>query len=348
MGIFSVWRGVKALRAVAQAANEAEAERSQAPGPAPRGLAAGLGNVMAQALAPSVQARSEVRGEPLRGSEPQVVSGTAWREPAAAQEAALRARDAAFSVASLEDFAVQVAAAVSATWAGGEPGAVRMVMGDALWEPFAAAVTQYRSVDAKRAAKAGAGGRGTAAPERLGHPFQEGRPTAARLTGLHAGQWYYSARLTVHVTLRQELQAMLEAAPAQERAELAARFHGADITQWDEDWLFQRSAQPGGDPMIEPPACPACGASTRTDGQGRCLHCQQQVPFLTTGWLAAMITSHHPLYAMVREEYARGLAGDPELAARRLKMLARLNPRLAEQVAGQAGIDPRTLPDAPR
>jgi hypothetical protein len=259
VGIAKGWRHLRALKAIVHAANES-ASGSQGSSRPAQGMVAGLANVMADALAPLMAATAEQRGGPLPGSDPAVLNGSAWSQPVAAQAAKLQARDAAFDLRLLTRFAEQVVAAVVAVWTGADAGTVRPVMSDALWEPLAGATMM--------------GGRPDA-------PLGQQRP-AAHLAGLHTGTWYDSAQIIVHVTLSGPLPAGMP----------------VEMTEWDEDWLFQRSIRPGGDPMIRPQSCPACGAPARTGDQDLCPNCRAPVPYLTTGWLVTQIVSHHPAYAL--------------------------------------------------
>jgi hypothetical protein len=181
----------------------------------------------------------------------------------------------------LATFAEQVFAAVFAVRTGAEPGTVRPVMSDALWEPLASTAGSRSNLDPLA---------------RLGAQ----RPRA-QLIGLHAGAWYDSALVIIHVMLGDD----------QLPVELPQ-----DFRQWNEDWLFQRSAQPGGDPMMRPLACPRCGAPTKVGEEGLCRHCRVAVPYLTTGWLVTQIVSHHPIHALMREKLVQGIRADPELIAR--------------------------------
>jgi hypothetical protein len=278
MGIVRTWRRLKVLKAVGQAANQAARD---APGPVrpSRGMTAGFINVIADALAPRLAATAERRGGPLPGGDAAVVDGSAWTQPVGVGTAQLRARDQAFDPTLLESFAGQVFAAVIAVWAGADAGSVRPVMSDGLWEPLAA-VTGVRS------------GRDEFA--RL-----SGQRAPARLAGLHAGAWYDSALVIMRVRLDFGGEVPPPGMPP-------------EMTEWDEDWLFQRSVRPGGDPMIRPPACSSCGAPTRVDEHGFCLHCRAPVPYLTAGWLVTGIVSHHPAYAMARKHMVEGLRANPE------------------------------------
>ena len=280
MGIGRKVRKLRAYGALGRAANEAAAA-SGAPPHLQRGMLAGFVNVMAEALAPRIAATAERRGGPLPGSDPDIAAGSAWPASLAAGVAAISARDAAFDPALLASFGEQVFSAVVAVWAGADSGTVRPVMSDDLWEPLAAAT-----------AVRGSKGR---SPEN--HPFArlEQQQVEAEIAGLHAGSWYDSAMIVMHVHL---------AGP------LPPDFPPM-MTSWDEDWLFQRSVRPGGDPMIRPPQCPACGAAAQAAGASNCQHCQAPMPFLTAGWLVSGIVSRHPSHAMAREHFARAVAENP-------------------------------------
>jgi hypothetical protein len=275
MGLF---KNLRQIVSVGQAANEAAVQRSGSPFPQ-RGFAAAFANIMADALGPRMAAIAERRGAPLPGSDPAVMNGTAWTAPLAAGAAAIQAKDAAFDVPQLNSFAGQVFAAIVAVWAGADAGSVRPVMSDALWEPLAAAT-------------------GTNKGQHLLLPLDKQRATAS-VAGLHADGWYDSAFVVMQV----HLDYGNEAPPADMPAEMM---------QWTEDWLFQRSKRPGGDPMTRPQACPSCGAPTHTDQQGLCLSCRVPVPFLTTGWLVSTIVSHHPAYAMMRQHFEQEMQSNPQ------------------------------------
>lgn len=290
MGIAKAWRQLKLVKAVMESANESASLTARpgprgsggAGGPGP-GMGAGFANLLADVLAPQLTASAERRGGPLPGSDRAVIDGSAWRQPVSVQVAQLRARDSEFDGELLAGFAEQVFSAVWAVWAGADAGTVRPVMSDTLWAPLAGATTL-------------AGDAGfLARVARYGQQLP-----VAKLTGLHAGSWYDSARLTMHVTLAGDLPPDV---PPQ-------------MTRWDEEWLFQRSVQPGGDPMIRPQACPACGASAIADDRDLCGHCRAPMPYLTTGWLATQIVSGHPFYAMRREAHAQLLQDNPDLMRR--------------------------------
>jgi hypothetical protein len=65
----------------------------------------GLANIFAEALAPHMAATAERRGGALPGSDAAVVDGSAWADPIGMQAANLRARDAAFDMDLLAEFA---------------------------------------------------------------------------------------------------------------------------------------------------------------------------------------------------------------------------------------------------
>jgi hypothetical protein len=294
MGVGKTWRKLKVLKAVGQAANEAAGGTFPGAGPQ-RGMVAGFANVMAEAMASRMASFAERRGAALPGSDASVLDGSAWASPLAAGAAALRARDAAFDPVLLETFAGQVYSAVNAVWMGADAGSVRPVLSDALWEPLAA-VTGVR------------GGRGGGGFMGLGHVH-----ATARLTGLNAGAWYDSALVIMGVSI--DVASLPSSRPVP-----------PEMQAWNEDWLFQRSVRPGGDPMIRPPACPSCGAPTSTGEAGECTHCRVPVPFLTTGWLASRIVSHHPGYATARARLAEQVGANPD-------MLLRLPPAMRDLLA---------------
>jgi len=148
---------------------------------------------------------------------------------------------------------------------------------------------------------------------------------SARLAGLHAGTWYDSALVIMGVSVD------LAGRPAPPTMP-------PEMQAWDEDWLFQRSARPGGDPMIRPPTCPACGAPTAVDEAGRCSHCRVPVPVLTTGWLATRIVSHHPGYALMRARMAEDLGANPDVLANMSPVMRKLlPPGVADGVTGPYG-----------
>jgi hypothetical protein len=275
MGLFKTW---KRLKAVGRAANEEASTGTGQPVHRHEGFMTSFANVMAQALGPQLAATAATRGSPLAGSDDAVTSGAAWTEPLDAGVTAVRARDAAFASDSLVDFADQVFAALVSVWAGANAGTVRPVMSDDLWEPLAAATGTGKEIPMARF---------------LGQQLAE-----ASLSGLHADSWYDSAQLAFHVHLREE--ALPPGVPPA-------------LAQWQEEWLFQRSARPGGDPMARPEACPSCGAPTDTDGHGLCVHCHQVVPYETTGWLVTSIVSHNPMQAMMHDRMAAELRSNPDM-----------------------------------
>jgi hypothetical protein len=304
-------RKLRRYSAIGRAANEAAAG-SGAPPELQHGMVAAFVNVMAEVMAPGMAATAERRGGPLPGSDPAVADGSAWSAPAAAGAAAIRARDAAFDLGLLATFGEQVFDAVAAVKAGGDSGTVRAVMSDDLWQPLAASTATLRH-----------GGNPASDFARLSQ-----QQVAVEITGLHAGSWYDSAMMVMHVQLAGPLPPDM---PPQ-------------MTAWDEDWLFQRSVRPGGDPMIRPSACPACGAPTRVNEAGRCQHCQVLVPYLTAGWLVSGIVSHHPHHALARERFIEAAGRDPELLARVPPSMRHLLPADPGQIParGQASA-PRTF-----
>lgn len=300
MGIARTWRKLKVLKAAGQAANEAAARNAPGPAAAPQGFAAAFANVFADAMAPWMAVMAERRGGPLPGTDAAVMDGSAWTQPVAIGADALRARDAAFDPVLLAQFAGQVFAAVTAVWTENGAGSIRTVLADALWEPLAAATGAGMGASRRETIRRG--------PDGLHRP----RATA-RVAGLHAGSWYDSARVIMSVNID---FAQRPAPPAMPE----------DMKAWREDWLFQRSVRPGGDPMIRPPACPSCGAPTRVDEAGLCTHCRAGVPFLTTGWLATAIVSRHPGYARTRQRLTQEIRANPEIAQRMTPGTMRLRP----------------------
>jgi hypothetical protein len=288
MGLFKVWKQIKA---VGRAANEEASAGSGQTAHRHEGFMTSFANVMAQALGPQLAATAGTRGSALPGSDDAVTTGTAWAEPLDTGVAAVRARDAAFATDSLVDFADQVFAALVSVWTGASASTVRPVMSDDVWEPLAAATGTSKQIPMARL---------------LGE--QEGQ---ASLSGLHADRWYDSAQLAFHVRVRPEALPA-EVPPA--------------VAQWQEEWLFQRSARPGGDPMARPQACPSCGAPTDTDEEGRCVHCHQVVPYETTGWLATKIVSHNPVQAMMHDHLATELRNNPDMLRQMPPAMLRLLP----------------------
>ena len=304
MKFIKAWRQ---LKAVGQAANEAAAVASGGPSYPSQGFAAGLVNVLADALAPRIAATAERRGGPLPGSDSAVADGWAWAKPLAAHLAEIQARDPALDFTLLTSLAGQVFGAAAAASAGADAGNVRPVMSDAVWEPLAAA-TGVR------------GGLGMYAA--LGQ-----QQATARVTGLHAGTWYDSAQVTMDVRLGG--QPLPPDVPP-------------GMAGWGEEWLFQRSVPPGGDPMIRPPACPSCGAPTEIGDHGLCLHCRAPVPYLTAGWLVTGIVSRNPVYAMEHQALADQLRANPGILQQLPPEMIRLLPE--DLRAEVTGIPPGALP----
>jgi hypothetical protein len=188
----------------------------------------------------------------------------------------VRARDAAFDPALLCTFADQVFAACVSVWANAPVSTVRPVMSDSLWQPLAATLGTGKEVPLQDLLRQ-----------------QTGR---ARLSGLHAGVSYDSAMVGMHVGIPTQFLPP-ETPPG--------------MGEWEEEWLFQRSVEPGGDPMARPEACPSCGAPTDVDDSDHCVHCHQLVPYLTTGWLVTQIVSHNPVAEMMHAEMAQRVRDDP-------------------------------------
>ena len=267
MGLF------KALKAVKQAAALGTPD-----GHAPRGALGameGLASTMAGIMTPMLLAIAPERGQPLPATEPEALAAGDPTALAAGQ-AAIRARDSAFDPGLLTAFADQVFVAMVGVWATSDPAPARGVLADSLWDPLAATTSLNQAMN-----RPGHESMGLAALAAM----QTGRATMA---GAHAGQWYDTVNFTVDVILGEE-------APPMARV------------PWKEEWLYQRSVQPGGDPMAMPERCPSCGASTTVDAAGACTSCRQPVPVCTAGWLVSRIVSHNPF---IEEQYAEMITAD--------------------------------------
>jgi hypothetical protein len=309
MGLFKAFQQ---LKAVGKAANEAASARpgtTAAKAPRQQGFLNAMVNVMAQAMAPRIEVIAADRGGPLPGSDPAVVDGSAWAGELRDSVAALTARDAAFDPATLTSFADQVFTAQVAVWTGASAATIRPVMADSLWEPLAAAT-----------------GTGTELP--MANVLRLLRGTAT-LTGLHVGAWYESALMTFRVDVEGGPSAIGPDVPQ-------------GMTEWGEEWLFQRSRQSGGDPMAHPEQCPSCGAPTDVDEADRCAHCHQAVPYLTTGWLICHVVSHNPLQAHQHDQMVQYLRDNPD-ALRNIppSALGMLPPDIQAEIA-RGGPQPTT------
>jgi hypothetical protein len=273
----------KQLKAAGQAANEAAARDNPPATGGPSGFFGAVSTIIAQSFEPQVVATAALRGAPLPGSDDSVIDGSAWIPSLDSAVAVLRTRDSAFDPALLVRFAEQVFTAVAAVWTGASAATVRPVMSDDLWEPLAAATGSGTAI---------------AAPAMfLGQRLdQHGQSARARLSGLFAGDWYDSALVSYQVT------PALQSVPQDTTPTVA---------EWEEEWLYQRSVQPGGNPMARPETCPSCGAPTETDEHDRCVYCQQTVPYLTTGWLAVRIVSHNPAQQTAHDEMLEKLRSNP-------------------------------------
>jgi hypothetical protein len=293
MGLIKGWKELKALAASGMpSAPPAATQPGRRLGPAggrPQhaSMLAGFAGVMAQMMGPLLALYGPERGKPLPGTDPGALAPSADQGALAAGADAVRARDAAFDPGGLEVFAGQVFAAVSSAWASNDASGIRSVLADGTWDPIAAAMST------------GVGGAIT--------PVLATMRAQPVLVGLHAGDCYDSALFDVLVHL--------------DLAQMAP-----EMSTWPEQWLFQRSVQPGGDPMALPDACPNCGAPTSADTAGRCTHCHQMVPVLTTGWLLTYVRSHNP---MVETEYPKLIAemqSDPSRLAMMPDEIVRLLP----------------------
>ena len=269
----------------------------------PHGMMMGFAAAMGKMVAPLLAVQAPERGDPLPGTEPGVLGD---QDPAATQAgiAGVRARDSAFDPQLLTTFADQVFAAVCSVWGTGDASAMRPLLADALWDPLAATL---------------ASGLGSGPGTLYSH--QTGNATMA---GVWAGTFYDSARFTIAVDLGVPIDPQQKGMPP--------GFTG----KWTEDWLFQRSVQPGGDPMKLPEACPSCGAPTAVGADGLCAHCRQPIPVLTAGWLVSAVRSHNPVLEMYRAQMVSQLRANPEELAMVPDELLRLLP--ADDVAS---IDPR-------
>jgi len=272
MGLFKAFKAVKEIAAA-----------GSPDGHAPRGMTgavAGLANVMSGVMAPMLVSMAPQRGKELPATEP---AALAPGDPAAmaSGQAALHARDSAFDPGLLTAFADEVFAAVTAVWVSGDPGPARGVLADALWDPLAAAATITQAASGPGGASRGMGGFAG---------MQVGR---AAMSGAHAGQWYDSVMFAFDVSLGAGAPPMASG-------------------PWKEDWLFQRSVVPGGDPMTPPETCPSCGSPTALDDTGACTRCRQPVPVCTAGWLVSRIVSHNPLVEQQHDEMIARMRANPE------------------------------------
>jgi hypothetical protein len=272
MGLLKLWKEAKAV--AASGAPPAPSGHAQHGG----GMMMGFMGAMMKTMGPILAAQAPERGDPLPGTEPGVLEP---QDPGAMQAAAgaVRARDSAFDPGVLTTFAGQVFAAVSSTWGTGDVASVRGLLADRLWEPLSATL---------------ASGMGTGPGMIYAH--QKGTAT---LAGLWAGEWYDTARFSVAVDVDLPVDAQHPIPPGLSK-------------DWTEDWLLQRSVAPGGDPMKLAEACPSCGAPTATDDTGRCTHCHEVVPILTTGWLVTCIRSHNPALEMMRAQIVGAVTQNPQ------------------------------------
>jgi hypothetical protein len=288
VGLLKGWKELKAL--AASGAPPTTTAQPQGPGQRPHhaSMMVGLAGVMGQMFSPLLAMYGPERGRVLPGTEPQALSPATGGLDAGV--AALRARDAAFDATALTTFAGQVFAAISSAWAANDPSGIRTVLSDASWDPISAVMTT-----------------GSAGGAAMYFGALRAEPV---LTGLYAGTFYDSALFAVDVHV--DLGPSMPAPPG--------------MSTWPEEWLFQRSVQPGGDPMRVAETCPSCGAPASVDAAGRCTHCRQPVPVLTTGWLLTHVRSHNPV---VEQYYPRMIAefqSDPSKLAELPDAVARLLP----------------------
>ena len=284
-------KAFKAMKEVAAAGSE--------DGKAPHGMGGtmqGFANLMAGMMAPMLVTMAPERGQALPATEPAATT-TGDAAALAAGEAAIAARDSAFDPGLLTTFADQVFAAVSGVWESGDPGPTRGVLTDALWDPLAAATSMGQAMRRP-------GGMGALAGLQTGQ---------ATLAGAHAGEWYDSAMFVFDVSLGEGISLGKGAPP---------EFNGP----WKEDWLFQRSIQPDGDPMTLPEKCPSCGAPTAVDDGGACTRCRQLVPVCTAGWLVSRIVSHSPMMERQFHDMTARLREDPSQVQRMPEALRALLP----------------------
>ena len=275
MGLFKAFKAMKEI-----AASGAPASPDGHPEHGSGAMVQGFANAMSGLLAPMFSWTLPERGRVLPATEPEALLPQSDASALAAGQAAIAGRDSAFDPALLTTFADQVFVAVIDVFGSNDAGPARGVMADALWDPLAATVAMHQG------------------PKRSGQSLglldlaalQRGRAT---LAGAHAGEWYDTVNFSFEVTLA-------DGVPPE--------FRGP----WKEDWLFQRSVQPGGDPMALPDSCPTCGVPTAVDGEGACTHCRQTVPVRTAGWLVSRIVSHNPFLEMQYDQMIGHLRQNPQ------------------------------------
>jgi hypothetical protein len=289
VGLFKALKAVKEIKEVAAAGS---ADGQAAPGFG--GVMMGFANVMAGLMAPIMLWMKPERGRPLPATEP-AAAPVAAKAALSGGLSAIVARDSAFDPALLTAFADQVFASVVAVWSDNDPGPVRGVLADALWEPLAAAASANQSM---------AVGHGTNSITTLA-TMQQGR---ASLVSAHAGEWYDSVVVAFDVRLSDQAPAMMR-------------------EPWTEEWLFQRSLVPGPDPMSLPDQCPTCGAPTAVDSTGACTRCREPIPLRTAGWLVSRIVCHNPMLEMEYDQLVAQLRQNPEQLARLPAPLRELLPR---------------------
>ncbi|MDE3206182.1 MAG: hypothetical protein KGQ66_18395 [Acidobacteriota bacterium] len=289
MGLFRAWKGLKAVAAdglpdsVGRGRPDAAVGRGRPDAGRPSGaMMVGLIAAMAKMMGPAMLVQAPQRGGPLPGTVDDVLApqdGSAR----AGGIAALGERDRAFDASSFIAFAGQVFAAHCSMWGTGDTTSMRPLLADDLWEPLAAAL-----------------GSGFATGGAAIYSHQRGVPD---LAGVWADRFYDSALVSFSVDVD---------LPYDHSKPLPA---GILATEWTEDWLFQRSVTPGGDPMIGADPCPTCGSPRQVDGAGRCQRCRQPVPVLTSGWLVSAVRNHNPTVQAVVDQFVAGLREHPATLA---------------------------------
>jgi hypothetical protein len=257
-------------------------------------MAAGLMGTMLEFMTPLLTCEAPSRGDPLAGSPADVLTP---RDAAASQAgvSAIKSRDPAFDPQTLTAFAGQVYAAVAAAWGANDASPVRPVLADRLWEPMAAAMTN-----------------GTASSVGVIFSLMQARAAPA---GVWSSANYDTALFTMAVHI--DVPAGADGLPP------------GFTPDWTEDWLFQRSITPGSAPMQAPDQCPSCGASTDTDQEGRCTHCREPVPVLTSGWLVTAVRAHNPMVDAFLSQVVAEISQKPALLAQMPDDVVRLLPAQA-------------------
>ena len=80
---------------------------------------------------------------------------------------------------------------------------------------------------------------------------------------------------------------------------------------WPEEWTFQRSLVPGGDPMALDEKCPGCGSAAKPDASGNCPFCHQAIPAHTSGWLVTTVHNRDPMIEQGRQEMIARIKQNP-------------------------------------